>query len=224
MNLRDVLERRRASLLAEWHRNPFFQVQVEHSSALGRLVFINGFEQGSVSQVGRRRTGNTVCVERPGNPHTNKSLWVRSGYGDYRQSYVDFLKYAYGLKADATDLEHYDVDHLLNRGRSPSDSVFIRIEAVPKGINRQWGSLYERALSTAGLYGDTVRERRTLRWTVASKLAGQSPPSGPDDTAGIERLAAFWATQGFSAEEARNGLSTDLARVFGTRPTATDPD
>jgi hypothetical protein len=219
MTVAAIIQRRRDAVLDAWQRNPLVQVQAESPDILGTLVSLDHLVAGETpreaEQVGRRRTSNVVCIRRPGGDADCKaSLWVASRYSGYRAAYVAFLGEAYGIRATTADLAAYDVDHLLNRARSPLDSTFIRLEAISSSINRAWGRLYESAASDPAFYANRARERRTMSWMVASKLAGLWPPDGPHDRRGITRLVDFWVSRGFPREQAEFGVTDDLNFVF----------
>jgi hypothetical protein len=211
-----IIKRRQASLLQLWRSNPLVPVQVDRADALGHLVYLSDSAgDGDVGPLGRRRPDSVVCVVRPGDPDLNASLWVAADYDGYRAAYVAFLRHVYAIKVSNADLQGFDADHLLNRARSPRDSTLIRLEAVPASVNQSWGNLYEKAASDPRFHANKVRERRTMNWTVASKLAGLPPPVGPDDKAGIKVLVDFWVKQGFPRDQAEWCLTRDLNFVFG---------
>jgi hypothetical protein len=206
-----IVARRRRALLDTWKRDPLVMVQVESTAALAGFSFLEEFSgPGAVRQLGRRQQGSVGYWHRPGNPDTNASLWVASVYGSYKSAYVSFVRTVYGIAATTADLAGYDVDHLLNRARSPQDSTFIRVEAVPSDVNQRWGALFERAASHPSFYANQHRERRNMSWMVATKLAGQMPPLGPDDRAGIDRIVQFWVGEGYPLAEARSGIESML--------------
>ena len=187
-------------------------------AALPRLAFADlGPGLAAPNPLGRRNPGKVAFVEDPANPDLNSSVWVAADYGDYRGAYLRFLSEAYGIAAKAADLAGFDVDHLLNRARSPQDSTFIRIEATPSLANQEWGRLFEKAASDPRFYANSKRERRNMSWVVCAKLAGQLPPNGPDDRAGVERLAMFFASIGIDRTEARDGLTSMLAFAYKFR-------
>jgi hypothetical protein len=215
MSLAPIIARRRRALLDAWRRDPLVMVQVESTTALGGFTFLDDFAgPGAVHQLGRRRQGNVGYWRQPGDLDSNASLWVTAGYGSYKSAYLAFIRAVYGVAAGDVDLAGHDIDHLLNRARSPQDSTFIRVEAVPSDVNQRWGGLFERAASHPSFFANQHRERRTMSWMVATKLAGQMPPLGPDDRAGIDRIARFWVAQGFSATEARDGVESMLAFAY----------
>jgi hypothetical protein len=59
-----------------------------------------------------------------------------------------------------------------------------------------------------------------MSWVICAKLAGQMPPAGPDDTAGIDRLVHYFVSIGMTADEARNGLASMLDFAYGLRRSA----
>jgi hypothetical protein len=217
-SLTSIISRRRDALIAEWRQNPLIVVQVESPAVLPVLTFLDDRGQGaSVGPVGARRQTNTVIASRAGDPDRNASVWVRASYTGYRTAYIGFLNHVYGTQATSQDLAGYDVDHLLNRARSPGGAGYIRIEAVGSAVNQAWGRLFEKAASNPAFFANQNRLRRTLSWTICAKLANQFPPNGPNDLGGINRLAAYFQTLGMSAGEARDGLTSMLNFAYGIR-------
>jgi hypothetical protein len=213
-----IMERRRNALIAEWTQNPLVVVQVESPAVLPVLTFLDDRGQGAgVGAIGRRSETNTVIVSRAGDADRNASVWVRASYTGYRTAYIGFLNHVYGTQATTTDLLGYDIDHLLNRARSPAGAGYIRIEAVRSAVNQAWGRLFEKAASNPAFFANQNRLRRTLSWTICAKLANQFPPSGPDDVGGINRLVAYFQTLGMSAIEARDGLASMLRFAYSLR-------
>lgn len=213
-----IMERRREALIAQWIRDPLVMVQVESPAALPVLVFLDDRGQAAeVGAVGQRRQTDTVIVSRPGDPHRNASVWVRATYRSYRTAYIGFLNQVYDTQATPADLAGYDIDHLLNRARSPDGAGFIRIEAIRAEVNQAWGRLFEKAASDPRFHANQHRLRRTMSWVICAKLANQQPPGGPGDTDGIERLARFFRPLGIAADEARDGLTEMLKFAYGLR-------
>ena len=212
-SLNQMLTARREALLRHWAANPLIQVQAESPGVLGRLSYFDEPGDGGVARLGRAAVRNVALVTPPGDavPH-RRSLWVRArGYDGYRAAFRQFLKAVYGLDLPGTAIPGYDVDHLLNRARSPQGSTFVRVEAVRSEVNQAWGRLYEKAASKPEFHANRVRERRTRRWTVAAKVAGLMPPREADDAEGLRRVAAGLAAYGLSAAEAVEGLRSMLA-------------
>jgi hypothetical protein len=213
-----IMERRREALIAQWIRDPLIVVQVEAPGALPVTAYLddNG-KTAEIGGVGQRSQTDTVIVSRPGDPDRNASVWVRATYRGYRTAYVGFLNQVYGTQATTADLAGYDIDHLLNRARSPQGAGFIRIEAIRADVNQAWGRLFEKAASDPRFYANQHRLRRTMSWVICAKLANQYPPDGPNDNNGIARLAAFFAGLGMDAAEARDGLTEMLKFAYSLR-------
>ena len=203
-------------MIVRWVQNPLVQVQVEDPRVLGVLANLDVGAEGVVGELGRRSDSNVVVVETAGSPH-DASLWVAAGYSGYRSAYKAFIKKAYGLSVSDADLAAFDVDHLLNRARSPQAGTFIRIEAVPSHVNLAWGTNFERAASDPSFYANQARERRTMSWVIAAKLSGHLPPSGPEDTQGVQRLAGFFQSLGLAEAEAIQGIQNMLNFAYGVR-------
>jgi hypothetical protein len=167
-----IIERRRGVLVAEWKQNPLIVVQVESPAVLPVLTFLDDRGQGAgVGPVGRRSQTNTAIVSRAGDPDRNASVWVRASYTGYRTAYIGFLNHVYGTQATTVDLAGYDVDHLLNRARSPGGAGYIRHRgrqfggepglgtAVREG-SEQPGLLRQPAPAAANLELDDMRQAR----------------------------------------------------------------
>jgi hypothetical protein len=214
--VREILVRRRRAIVAAFGRTPFIQVQVESPEALARLGYVNdtGFSEADPQRLGRRSAANVAFVESQSDPDLNSSVWVAAAYSDYAGAFLAFLAKAYGIKAARADLAGYDVDHLLNRARSPNDSTMIRIEATPSVANQAWGRLFEKTASHPDFFANQHRERRTMSYMICAKLAGQTPPAGPGDQAGIARLATFFTSIGIPYSEAQRGLLSMLRFAY----------
>lgn len=218
MSLHAIIARRQRALITAWTVRLTVQVQVESPIVLPRLVFLeDGGRDASTARIGRRSAQNVAMVSRAGDPDTQASCWVASRYSDYRGAYLAFIRQAYGVAATRADLAGFDIDHLLNRARSPQDSTFIRIEAIPAVANQEWGRLFEKAASDPRFYANQERKRRTMSWMICAKLAGQSPPGGPNDQAGINRLVQYFVSIGLGAAEARDGLNSMLSFAYKFR-------
>lgn len=216
LSVPQIIAARRDALLERWRRNPLQQVLAEGHGALGRLVWI---DDGAVAQVSKMPRRNQQKVAIAGADAPNKhdaSVWVQASYSSYRSAYGAFLASVYGVnRATVTAaLGPYDVDHLLNRARPQVQSSMIRLEAIDMAANRSWGSLFEKVASNPDFYANQARQRRTMSWVIAAKLGGQMAPSGPSDTAGIDRLANWFATKGFDRNEARDGLASMLGFAY----------
>lgn len=220
MSFHQIATLRRDTLINEWLKTGLVMVQVEGTSVLGPLVFIDEYVEDPSSmpatpqRVGRRQEKNVMCVQREGLSPNSASLWVASRYEGYREAYLAFLKVAHKVELKMKELAGYDADHLLNRARSPKDTTFIRLEAVPADVNQAWGAFFEAAASDPSFHANKVRERRTMSFMVASKAAWQMPPEGPNDTFGINTLVKYWTNRGFPAEQARSAIDFELKHVF----------
>jgi hypothetical protein len=218
MSLSAIIARRRDALVRAWVANPLLQVQAEGLGMLPGLVFLDDSGMGAgVGAVGRRSQSNVGMVSRPGNPDENASCWVTASYGGYQGAYIAFVKAAYGVSATTADLVGYNVDHLLNRARAPLGTTLVRVEAIDAAANQAWGRLFEKAASNPQFHANQARERRTMSWTICAKLAGQMPPSGPNDAGGIQRLAAYFQSVGLSRQEAVDGLTSMLRFAYSLR-------
>jgi hypothetical protein len=211
-----IVERRRSALVDQWKQDPLIVVQVETPQVLPVLTFLDDHGHAAgVGPVGRRSQTNTVIVSRPGDPDRNASVWVKASYTGYRTAYIGFLNHVYGTQATSANLAGYDVDHLLNRARSPGGAGYIRIEAVNSPVNQAWGRLFEKAASNPAFFANQHRLRRTLSWTICAKLANRFPPNGPSDVGGIHQLVGYFQILGMDASEAREGLISMLSFAYG---------
>jgi hypothetical protein len=52
---------------------------------------------------------------------------------------------------------------------------------------------------------------------ICAKLGNRFPPNGPNDAAGIDRLALWFQSIGMSREEAREGLASMLSFAYSLR-------
>ena len=214
MSLQALIRRRQRALFDAWVRNPLVQVQVEHPEALGRLVFLDDFDDDvQTGKAGRSSLKNVAIVQKPGNPDENASVWVRAGYSSYQKAWLRFVEQVYGIKAASSDLAGYNIDHLLNKARSPDKAGFIRIEAINDAVNQAWGGLFERAASNPEFSANQNRLRRTMSWIIAAKLMDQ-PPRGPNDQQGIARLVQFFNQNGLSADNPQRGLTDMLQFAY----------
>ncbi|MEC7760352.1 MAG: hypothetical protein VX874_00410 [Pseudomonadota bacterium] len=216
MTVDQIAKARRDALLRRWVRDPLQQIAAESPAALGRLAYLDVDAAGTVGGLGRRSETSVVVVTPNGNPDPHAaSLWVARGYSGYRAAYAAFLASHYGVANAGPQLAAYDIDHLLNRARSPNTSTFLRIEAIPSHVNQAWGRLFEKTASSPDFWANANRERRTMSWIVAAKLGGQLPPNGPRDETGIRRLAQYFQMIGLDASEAETGLRSMLDFSYG---------
>ncbi|WP_269581736.1 hypothetical protein [Roseibium sp. Sym1] len=217
MSLHAIIRNRQRALYNAWVRQPMMQMQVEHPGVLGRLVFLDSYDDSiQARQLGRSSLTNVALVQRPGNPDENASVWVRAGYSGYRQAWVNFIEEVYGTRVSSSDLAGYNIDHLFNRARSPAQAGFVRIEAIDGAINQAWGRNFERAVSDTKSGGND-RLRNTMSWVIAAKLMNQPPPRGPNDVQGIADLVRFFSRNGFSAAEAQRGVDGMFEHAYRFR-------
>ncbi|NKI59664.1 hypothetical protein HCG46_15430 [Labrenzia sp. PO1] len=215
MSLQALIRRRQRALFDAWVRDPLVQVQVEHPEALGRLVFLDDFDEDvQTGKAGRSSLKNVAIVQKPGNADENASVWVRAGYSSYQKAWLRFVEQVYGIKAAPSDLAGYNIDHLLNKARSPNKAGFIRIEAINDAVNQAWGGLFERAASNPEFSANQNRLRRTMSWIIAAKLMDQPPPKGPNDQQGIARLVQFFNQNGLAADNPQRGLTDMLQFAY----------
>ena len=219
MSVAAIVQRRREALLTDFCNLQLEPVLVSVPSAqvLGALTFLDEFEEDEDQlRLGRRAPGSVVVRRGAGDPDRAASLWVRSSYGGYRGAYRAFVKFIYGVEVSKLALSPYDVDHLLNRARSASGDAFLRVEAIPSGDNQHWGSAYEGAASADGL----PKNRQGFRYlshTIAAKVAGLRPPSGPQDMVAINAIRAEFHRRGMPDEAMNNALEAMLGRDMRPR-------
>lgn len=213
-----IIQARQRSLLMQWVHNPLVQVIVESPSALQHIQYLDiNKSEAKMARVGRRSDSSCIMVRGGNNRDSTWSVWVAAGYKDYRNAYRSFIQAAYGLSVAKEDLSGYDVDHLLNKARAPHSTDLVRIEAIPSMANQKWGSTFEKASSDPRFTANTVRQRRTMSWMICAKLAGQLPPSGPEDLSGIERLVKFFGHHGINSQEARIGIDSMIRTAYKFR-------
>lgn len=214
MDIGKIVEQRKGALLSDFtHGSSPPLVEVEDLQGMGSLQHLDEFGAGSAARgLGRRSTGNVVMVSGNGRPH-GASVWVRASYSDYRTAYIAFIRAAYGISITSQDLAAYDVDHLLNRARAGHNrGTLLRIEALPRATNRQWGALIEKLASSTLIDGNR-RGRRLMSYLIAGKVAGFAPPAGLDDLAGRKRLAEALATLGLDVADVSRGLDGMLEHI-----------
>ena len=125
-----IVERRRNALVDQWKQDPLIVVQVKSPGASGPDLPRRSRPRG-----GRRRRrpaqpnqhGDRVA---PGRPRPQRQCLGQSELHGLSHGHIGFLNHVYGTQATSTNLAGYDVDHLLNRARSPGGAGYIRIEAV----------------------------------------------------------------------------------------------
>ncbi|PWR18993.1 hypothetical protein [Zavarzinia compransoris] len=214
MTIDDIVKQRAAALLHTFRYDWPPSVEAEDVRALDKLTFFpDAFGPGAVSgQLDRRSIANVVIMAGSDRPH-DASLWVRASYRDYRGAYIAFLKKIYGLTVTPQDLAPYDVDHLLNRARAGGGGkTMLRIEAVRRSTNRQWGALIEKLAASDKIAGNR-RTSRLMSYLIAGKVADCAPPAGLDDRAGREQLAVALSSRGLNPDEVRKGLDNMLGHI-----------
>lgn len=80
-------------------------------------------------------------------------------------------------------LAGYDVDHLLNRARSPGGSGFIRIEAINSAVNQAQGVLF----------GPPVREGGEQPGLLRQPEPAEANPELDDLRQACQLISARWA-------------------------------
>ena len=216
----EIVDRRRFALVSAFVQEPTILVRTDGPARLALLGQLegSGLTGGEPQRLGKFNAERIVLVKSRLDPDCNSSVWVASGFKRYRGAYIRFLEKVYGMTATEDDLASYDIDHLLNRARSPKDSTLIRIEAVPAQANQAWGRLFEKAASDPRQNANRKGEARSMSYMICAKLRGEPPPLGPDDRAGIDRLVTFFDRIGITkAENTRQGIEAMLADAYKFR-------
>ena len=183
---------------------------VEDPQRLDILAHLDTRERADLGRLGRSRVSNVMVVSPRGRSSPDdKAVWVRSAYGSYRSAFQRFIRDTYG-PVDFTEFRHYDVDHLLNRGRAPSSSDFIRLEAVLSEVNQAWGAIFEKASG-----GENLRCRRNMSFMICAKLGNVMPATSSRDTSGLKRLESFFRAHGLNEPTLKDGLTQMLEFVEG---------
>lgn len=214
MSIHQIVARRQQALLSHFCNpgNAPALLSVPAAQTLGQITFLDGFDTGhSQEQLGRRRTSSVLIHRGPGNPDTNTTLWVAAGYRGYAGAYRAFMKEIYGVTPSSNDMAPYNVDHLLNRARAPEDCGFVRVEAISGPSNQIWGSVYESKASNPDL-PKNQQGYRYMSLTIAAKVAGFPPPTGPDDTAAITAIEDYFIQRGQFEETTRGAVVRMLER------------
>ncbi|GAA0771404.1 hypothetical protein E1180_05760 [Roseibium denhamense] len=223
MSLHAIIQRRQRALFDAWVQNPLIVVHVEHPEKLGRLVYIHDLDDDGADPQpkppGARDLHDAAIIQKSGNPDERASVWVRAKYRGYQGAYLRFIEQVYGVKATKKDLAGYNIDHLLNKKRSPDMTGYIRIEAVNGAVNQAWGSLFEHKsnASNPDFTANSERSRRTMSWAIAAKLMNQPPPRGPGDRDGIARLSRFFINNGLEGQDPMTGLTSMLENAYRFR-------
>jgi len=210
-----IADRRRHSLVRQWVQEPdWVLAQVDSPGMLqGRAHDISGDAEAQAGRVGVHRLGSVIMLEGGTDRDRTWSVWARASFSNYKAAYLAFLRHAYRVTASADDLPGYQVDHLSNRAYAPSGQEFIRLEAIPTAINHAWGVNFESRRTE----NTDARPMHKVSWASCAKLGGQLPPAGPNDTAGINRLATWFASLGMDPDEARGGVTRMLQHAYWRR-------
>jgi hypothetical protein len=210
-----IADRRRRVLIDQWVHNPVWAlVQVESPEMLrGKVHNLTGAADARSGRVGGHRERSVIMLEGGVDRDRTWSVWVRATFSNYKAAYLAFISQAYGVKLTGNDVPGYDVDHLSNRAYAPTGLEFIRIEAVPTLANQRWGVNFESRRTE----NTDARASHRLSYMSCAKLAGLLPPAGPNDTAGINALVAYFSSIGLDAKEAREGVTAMLQHGYWRR-------
>lgn len=210
-----IADRRRRALINQWVQNPLWVlVQTESLEMLkGKVHNITGETGAHTGRVGTHLERSVIMLE--GGPDRDRtwSVWARCGFSNYNQAYRDFIKQAYGITLIGDDLPGYQVDHISNKAFAEIGQEFIRLEAIPKEPNQQWGVHFEKARTA----NTDPRGSHTLSYMNCAKLGGQLPPKGANDSAGINALVAYFTSIGLDPQEARRGVADMLKHAYWKR-------
>jgi hypothetical protein len=210
-----IADRRRRTLINQWVHNPaWVLVQVESADMLrGKVHNITAQAEARTGRVGSHRERSVIMLE--GGPDRDRtwSVWVRATFSKYKPAYLVFISHAYGVTLSGDDVPGYEVDHLSNKAYAPTGQEFIRVEAIPKAANQRWGVNFESRRTE----NTDARQSHGLSYMSCAKLAGQPPPSGPNDTTGINALVAYFTSIGLDPQEARNGVADMLRHAYWRR-------
>ena len=116
------------------------------------------------------------------------------------------------IKVTATDMQAYDVDHLLPRARTGNDQTLLRLEAPLLGHKPPMGI-------GAGNAGDTVKCGGKKEDAVVKEPSYRRqgrricPPSTLQDPVRRARLGRELASLGISQKEAQDGLDSLLGHI-----------
>lgn len=215
MQIIAIAERRRRVLIQQWAHDPtWVLVQVESASMLkGKAYNLTAEVDARSGRVGRHRECSVIMLEGGQDHDRTWSVWVRATFSRYKAAYLAFISHAYGVTLTGDDLPGYEVDHLSNRAYAPTGQEFIRVEAIPKVANHLWGVNFE-SRRTENTF---ARPTHRLSYMSCAKLGNQLPPNGPNDTAGINRLVAYFQSMGIDPNEARNSVDHMLQHAYWRR-------
>jgi hypothetical protein len=210
-----IAERRRRAMINQWVHHPVWAlVQVMSPDMLwGKVQDITGEAEARIGRVGSHRERSVIMLE--GGPDRDRtwSVWVRATFSKYKPAYLAFISHAYGVTLTGDDVPGYEVDHLSNKAYAPSGQEFIRVEAIPTAINHRWGVNFESRRTE----NTDARPSHRLSYMSCAKLGGQLPPTGPNDTAGINALVAYFTSIGLDPQEAREGVTNMMQHAYWRR-------
>jgi hypothetical protein len=210
-----IADRRRRAMIDQWVHDPTWSlVQVESPDMLrGKVHNITAEAQARIGGVGSHRLRSVIMLE--GGPDRDRtwSVWVRATFSNYKTAYLTFISHAYGVTLTGDDVPSYEVDHLSNKAYAPTGQEFIRVEAIPKAANHSWGVNFESRRTQ----NTDPRQWHQLSYMSCAKLGGQLPPAGPNDTAGINALVAYFTSIGLDPQEAREGVANMLQHAYWRR-------
>lgn len=210
-----IADRRRRAMIDQWvHKPDWVLVQVESPEMLPGIVGnITAEAEARIGRVGSHRQRSVIMLE--GGPDRDRtwSVWVRAAFSNYKAAYLAFISHAYGVTLTGDDLPGYQVDHLSNKAYALTGQEFIRVEAIPKAANHLWGVNFESRRTE----NTDARSCHRLSYMNCAKLAGQLPPTGPNDTAGINALVAYFTSIGLNPQEARESIANMLQHAYWRR-------
>lgn len=210
-----IADQRRRAMIDQWVHNPDWAlVQVESPDMLrGKVHNITTEAQARVGRVGSHRERSVIMLEGGADRDRTWSVWVRASFSNYKLAYLAFIRHAYGVTLTGDDVPGYQVDHLSNKAYAPTGQEFIRVEAIPQVANHRWGVNFESRRTE----NTDARPSHRLSYMSCAKLGGQLPPSGPNDTAGINALVAYFTSIGLDPQEARNSVTNMLQHAYWRR-------
>lgn len=210
-----IADQRRRAMIDQWVRSPEWAlVQVESPDMLhGKVRNITAEAGGRAGRISSHRERSVIMLEGGSDRDRTWSVWVRATFSNYKQAYLAFIHHAYGVALTGEDVPGYQVDHLSNRAYAPTGQEFIRVEAIPKVANHRWGVNFESRRTE----NTDARPTHRLSYMSCAKLGGQLPPAGPNDSAGINALVAYFTSIGLDPQEARQGVTSMLQHAYWRR-------
>jgi hypothetical protein len=210
-----IADRRRRAIIDDWvHKPDWVLVQAESPEMLrGKVQDLTSEVGARIGRVPGHQERSVMMLEGGSDRDRTWSVWVRASFSNYKAAYLSFVSHAYGVTLSGDDVPGYEVDHLSNKAYAPTGQEFIMIEAIPKTANQRWGVNFESRRTA----NTDPRASHRLSYMSCAKLAGQLPPNGPNDTAGINRLVAYFASIGLNPQEAQQGVQTMLQHAYWHR-------